>query len=500
MANKVGYIIQLQNRFSRNAKKINADMRRIDKNAAKAARTINRKLSGSMKGLGRTAKNALGAVIAAFSIRELIRRGADFQDKMADLQAITGATGKDFSKLTEETFRLSKAWATSQSDVATGIKLVASAKPELLENLGLLIKTTEQVLLLKNAAGIDLVEASEVVAQSLNIFGESAESASRFVNVLAAGAKFGSSEIRDTGQAILIAGGAAVNAGLSFEQLNAIIQATAKGGFKGARAGTALQAILGRLRRQGIDFQKIGLEGSFQAVKDALDSVTDSTARALLEAKIFGEEHGKVGFAILSQIPLLSKLERKITGTKAAQEQANIRLATFNTKLRRLGVIITDKIIKTFNRLEPVLSKNIERFGEFLDTISPDQIDAMGRSLAGLVEVLAILGKAFVIPLSLLKGIGTAIGELVAQFATLNFGANISTSFADAFSIGGKLFGVLERDKGGTAQNLNTVTQRSQTDVNVNLLAPEKTVASVKTRTSGKTPGLNVGVNLAEAL
>lgn len=41
-----------------------------------------------------------------------------------------------------------------------------------------------------------------------------------------------------------------------------------------------------------------------------------------------------------------------------------------------------------------------------------------------------------------------------------------------------------------------TVTQRSQTDVNVNLRAPERTVESIKSRTRGRLPGLNVGVNM----
>ena len=45
-------------------------------------------------------------------------------------------------------------------------------------------------------------------------------------------------------------------------------------------------------------------------------------------------------------------------------------------------------------------------------------------------------------------------------------------------------------------QNIN---RQSQTDVNVNLRAPERTIESVKTSTSGKMPGLNVGVNMEAA-
>ncbi len=142
MSNKVGYIIQLQNKFSRNAKKISRSMGGIAKKAAVAARAINKKLAKSFKNLRKSANSNISKIIAVLGARQLLINATTFQDKMADLQAITGAAGKDLGFLTEETLRLAKAWKTSQSDVATGIKLVASAKPELLENLGLLVKTT----------------------------------------------------------------------------------------------------------------------------------------------------------------------------------------------------------------------------------------------------------------------------------------------------------------------------------------------------------------------
>jgi len=43
------------------------------------------------------------------------------------------------------------------------------------------------------------------------------------------------------------------------------------------------------------------------------------------------------------------------------------------------------------------------------------------------------------------------------------------------------------------------MNSRSRTDVNVNLRAPEGAVESIKSRTSGNAPGLNVGVNMATA-
>ena len=45
-----------------------------------------------------------------------------------------------------------------------------------------------------------------------------------------------------------------------------------------------------------------------------------------------------------------------------------------------------------------------------------------------------------------------------------------------------------------------STSSSSQTDVNVKLIAPEGTIESIKSKTTGSTPGLNVGVNMATAL
>jgi TP901 family phage tail tape measure protein len=491
VGNKVGYIIQLQDRFSRSAKKINSSMKGIDKSANKAARTINKKLTGSLKGLKGAAVNAAAGLAAFFGVREFFTVGAQFQDSMADLSAITGAVGEDFDKLTTKTLNMAKEFVTSQSEVARGIKLVASAKPELLGNLDALTETTKQVLLLKNAAGIDLQSAANITAQSLNQFGADASQAAKFVNILAAGAKLGSSEIAETGAATVIAGPAARAAGLSFLQLNAAIQVTAKGGIKAEKAGTALNSIFGRLRRQGFDFQKLGLEGTLRQVKSQLDRVTNSTRRAQLESKLFGEEHSKVGLALLNNVGMLGEYEKSLEGTNVAQEQSDIRLATFNSKMKGLGITINDILIKTFLRLAPTITKQVESLGMFFDTLDSDRVDAFAESLVKVADAIGIIGKGVGFVAKGFDIAGTFLGEEAARavmFLSGDFDALRALQLEES---GLDVNGI------GPARRLNNITNRSQTDVNVNLRAPENTIESVKSKTAGKSPGLNVGVNMA---
>lgn len=503
--NKVSFTYFLRNQYSKVAAKIGrstVDLRRKLKDLGRTSENIERKVNKSTLGIGSGFKRMFAAAAGFFGAREFLQKGMAFQDAMADLSAITGATGKDLDKLRNKAFELGKGAATSGAQVAEAFKLVASAKPELLENLDALAATTKEVLLLKNAAGIELAEAARITAESLNIFGAGAKSANKFVNILAAGAKLGSSEIADTGAAAVIAGPQAKNAGLSFLQLNAAIQTVAKGGIKGARAGTALSAIFGRLRRgakgvfQGFDFEKLGLEGVFLKIKERLEGVTDSTKRAQLEAKFFGEEHAKVGLALLDNANFLSQYERTLKGTNTAQEQADIRLGTFSARLRRLGVILEQRLIKVFDKLEPVLTKQTVNFANFLDSINPAQVDAFAESLSILVSVAGIVGDAFKIVLSIFKGVGTAIGELSAQIATMDFSEQFGTSFKDAFSIGGKFLGVFGGEEPPNINQRISAGGKSQTDINVNLNAPEGVVQSVKSKTKGNKSGLNLGVSM----
>ncbi len=70
------------------------------------------------------------------------------------------------------------------------------------------------------------------------------------VNVLAAGAKLGASEVNDTAEALQNSGTAMKAAGVSFEQGNALIQSLAGVMIKGSEAGTGLRNVLLKLETQ----------------------------------------------------------------------------------------------------------------------------------------------------------------------------------------------------------------------------------------------------------
>lgn len=477
MAFDVSYIFTAKNKYTPTAKKIIAVNEKVKvgnkqvarsflkQNSAlrkvKASLLIARRRLRDYRKESRLAAKGQGALIGKFKqfavvalaglgIAKIIQEGAAFEDSMADLSAITGAAGEDLDFLKSKVRSLAEASKVMPTDVALAFKSVASAKPELLENTKLLSLVTEKVLLLKNAAGIEMVAAVDTVTRGLNIFGAEADQAGKFVDILAAGAKFGSSEIANTGQAMLIAGGAAVDAGLSFTELNSAIQVVAKGGFLAEQAGTGLQSIFLRLTKAGFDFKNLGVDGVMSQVAIMLDKTEGSAAKAQLKSKLFGEEHQKIAGALLRNIPLITELNQKLNTSGIAAEQARIRMATFNSSIKGMKVNLALLASKVFDVARPAFAALSGTVANFIASMDPADIEAFGLLMSGVGRAAqgaaVVIGGAFRIimtvlkpVLAILKGIGEAIGQTIAAIATLDFsGFDLSKSF----DIGGKFLGL----------------------------------------------------------
>lgn len=169
--------------------------RQFNRNAqadAKKTEDAYKRVSASVSGLaGRLA----GFAGAGLSLGTIISTTRQYSQSLSDLQAITGATSAQMKLYDQAAQEMGRTTEYSASQAAEAIKLMASAKPELLSTSAGLTAATKSALTLAQAAGTTLPDATRTLALSLNQFGAGASEADRYINVLAAGAKFGSSEI-----------------------------------------------------------------------------------------------------------------------------------------------------------------------------------------------------------------------------------------------------------------------------------------------------------------
>ncbi|MGJ0578228.1 phage tail tape measure protein [Xenorhabdus bovienii] len=320
-----------------------------------------------------------------FSLSTLISHTRKYGQALSDLSAITGATGEQLKKLDENAQRIGRTTEFGATRIAEAFKLMASAKPELLKSTEALTLATEKAVILAQASGIDLPDATRALALSLNQFGASAEQADRFINVLAAGAKYGSSEINETAQAIKNGGTAAAQAGISFEELGAAIQILAERGIKGGEAGTAIRNVILALERS----TDKNLKPSVVGLSSALGSLTGKNLSTAQAVKLFGRANVSAASNLVTGREKLEELTQALTGTQVAYEQASARANNLGADLDVLMSAFEGMALKIGQSADGSLRTGVQGATNAINALSENFNLVASVALHTLIPVMA---------------------------------------------------------------------------------------------------------------
>ena len=197
-------------------------------------------IQGQLTKFKKLAINAFAGFSALSFSKDMIRAGADFQDAMARVQAISKASTNDLKALREEAMRLGRDTKYTATEAATaleqlirnGLKPVAAK-----EALG-------GVLQLAQSQAISLAEAADIATTSMNAFGLSTKDLTRINDVLAATASNTATNVLELFEAFKIAAPIAKSAGVSLEETATVLGALANQGFRGSEAGTGLKQVI----------------------------------------------------------------------------------------------------------------------------------------------------------------------------------------------------------------------------------------------------------------
>jgi TP901 family phage tail tape measure protein len=326
------------------------------------------KMTGMLKDLVGAFGIGVGVQAFANALSSAFNKIKEFDQAIADLKAITGASGKDLEFLKKQAIELGKETAGGAVKVVEAFKLIASAKPELLENAEALNEVTKATLTLSKASGMDLPAAATALTDAMNQFGADASKAGEFIDALANGAKFGAAEIPQVTDALLKFGAVAKSSNINIQESTALIELLAEKGLKGAEAGTALRNVLLKisapdaLPKEALNvFDKFGI--SLEKLKD--NSIPIQQRLEMLKpilgdnanlVKIFGQENIVAARNILSNTDRLKDLTDKMYEYGTAQDQANERSNTLQGKTERLSATY-DSFILSLNEGSGVVSK-----------------------------------------------------------------------------------------------------------------------------------------------
>jgi len=314
---------------------------------------------------------AMGAAITAAFYKSVDAFG-DFEQGLADLSSITGATGADLANMGTAARDMGLNVTGGATAALKAMEAIGSAKPELLQSTEALVAMTDAANVLAKASGDALPQAASNLTGIMNQFGAGAEQANRYINVLAAGSLAGAANITELAASMQSAGAMAAAFNVPIEETVAVLETLADKSIKGAEAGTALRNILTvmsatgalpaealeQLEKFGVDLDKVSDKAL--PFNERLAELSKIGGDATAIVKVFGKENEVAALALLNNTKRAEELTKAVTGTNTAYDQAATRTATFKASMEQLQNAMQDVLIDVGAIVAPVIQLGAE--------------------------------------------------------------------------------------------------------------------------------------------
>lgn len=204
---------------------------------------IQRRASGfqrSMRGL-----TSLGSIVGGagltMGLKSVVDAASTFESQMQGVKAVMASlTGDEFVELGKKARELGASTRYSASEAASAIEMLAKNGLSAKDILG---GALDASLAMAAATGAELPQAADIATDAMLVFGKTAADMVDVVNQISGVTQNSKFDINGYQGALAAGGAAAVKAGKSYEEFNAVITATAGFFSSGESAGTAFKVF-----------------------------------------------------------------------------------------------------------------------------------------------------------------------------------------------------------------------------------------------------------------
>ncbi|KAB8126904.1 phage tail tape measure protein [Gracilibacillus oryzae] len=345
---------------------------------------------------------ALGSTVAATAIAlDSVNQAGRFEQQMAKVGVIAGASSSDLQRLNNTALELGASTSLSASQVASAMTELAAKGMD----TNKIINAMPGILSAAEASGEDLAMTSDVVTSALNAFELGAEKANHVADVMAMSANKTAAGVEDLGYSFKYAAPVANTLGIRMEELASATGLMVDRGLAGEQAGTSLRMALIRLSdppkeaRKVLDKLNLSVtdsEGKFKSLAElseewnkATKDLTD-TQKVQYASTVFGTE------AATGMINLFAAGADKIdnlttsleTSTGAANEAAKAMKDNYAGSLEQLQGAYESAQIKFMTPVLPVLEDTFKGLTGMIDD-NMGGIEKAGEKFAsGLRDIL----------------------------------------------------------------------------------------------------------------
>lgn len=417
-------------------------------NSSNNAGTRFEALGSSLKTVGSTITTAVSLPLLALGAGA-IKTASDFEAGMSKVSALSGATGDDLKMLEDKAREMGASTKYSATESAEALSYMALAGWDAEQ----MAAGLEPSLKLAGAAGMELSLATDIVTDTMSMFGMQASEATKMTDMLAYAQANSNTDVQQLGEALKYCGASANAMGYDLADTTALLGVFADQGLKGSSAGTTLNAMFRDMKKNAKDgaiaigetnVSIVDANGNYRDMTDILADVEKATEgmtqaeRDMALSSIWGTEALKgVNMAFEAGVPKIREFEEGIRNSDGAASemydtmQNNLQGAIDNMKSAFEGLLITigQRLIPIFQNLVEGITNVFTWFNNLSPAIQ-NVIIGVGGFLAILGPLLLIVGNViiFIVKLS------TSISALVTFFSAGGAGAGLLSVAIGALS------------------------------------------------------------------
>ncbi|MDL2206268.1 phage tail tape measure protein [Eubacteriales bacterium OttesenSCG-928-N13] len=439
-------------------------------------------LKSKLSGLGRSINGVLGGVAKAMTVASAgitglgaaaVAVGSDFEKEMSNIAAITGMNADEMKQFSDGVRASALKTGTPLMDIASNAKMVAEAGGD----MNLMMEQMTHGANLAMASQSNMETSLDFLGSAMKAFGVETEGTQSAVDSFAYLTTMANLELSHIAESYVNVGGSAAQAGMSIDNVNAILNTFSNAGLKGGAAGTTLNTMLNNLRAptdkarkelKRLNVELFDAEGNSRDVfetmselEKTLGGLTDEE-RAASEAIIFDTVAQKgwnmiVNDGVESILELSEELEGASNAYDGMGQAAGMarrqmdNLSGDTSKLKgsvtNLGVAVSEKLSPTlrsiaqyatnvvdtvttsfeengFEGLAAVVGQEVSKAAVIIAGKASDMVDAGSKLLGGLLDGISdnsdsLASSAVSIVEALVKGIGDNGAKVIGAFSQL---------------------------------------------------------------------------------
>ena len=405
----------------------------------KAAQNTQKASTISMQKMASSAQSAGMAMTLGITVplvaagKQAIKAGMQFQQGMANIQAVTDATSEEMGKFSGLVKEMASTTPYGISDVTKAIEDLSKA--------GL---TTSQILegglygaLTLAAAGeIELEEAANLAARALITFKNDGLSVADAADILVGAANKSTTSVGEIGSSFEMVSVVAANAGLTMKDTATGLAVFAQNGMAGSDAGTSLKTMLMNLTPQSAKATKymkelgiITADGANQfydasgKMKDmaGIADVMQKSFKGLNDEQrihymrtIFGQDAIRGATVFYKEGADGIRAMTSAIESVDARKVAETKWATLSTKIQIFKNNLEILSSEIFTRFEPAMSAIVDGAIKMIDVFRKAP-KGLQNFILGFLGILAVAGPLLLIFGSIagaITNIGTVLGGI----------------------------------------------------------------------------------------